>query len=124
MGYQNRQTMWKYLKSKLCPMSQNQVAPLAIINVQENNYVANEAQSEAKEILSVGTMTVTIMAYMTNLFMVSQLNVTDTVLLRNMMSLAGMAITHTVWIVISQKLRQFSLQLFTDIRGWISIYTP
>ena len=54
----------------------------------------------------------------------TKLTDTKTVIYRNMMNLAMMAITHTVWIVISQKLRQFTDQVITDIRGWMSIYTP
>lgn len=116
--------MWNYVRNKLCPMSQNQVAPLplAIINVQENNFVANAAtQSDTSELLSVATMTVSIIAYMINIAAVSKLNVRDTIEYRNMLNLAMMAITHTVWIFISQKLRQFAVQVITDIRGWISI---
>lgn len=117
--------MWNYLRSKLCPMSQNQVNPLAIINVQENNFVANAAPaSEASEILNVATMTVSIMVYMINFAIISQLSVAGSILYRNMISLLMMAVTHTVWILISPKLRQFTEQITTDIRGWISIYTP
>ena len=122
IGFENRKKMWNYVRNKLCPMSQNQVASLAIINVQENNFVANAAtQSDTSELLSVATMTVSIIAYMINIAAVSKLNVRDTIEYRNMLNLAMMAITHTVWIFISQKLRQFAVQVITDIRGWISI---
>ena len=106
-------------------MSQNQIAPLAIINVQENNFVAPAAPAQqSKEILSVATMTVSIFVDLINVVIMSQLRISNTIIYRIMMSLFMMAVTHTVWILISQKLRQFALQVFTDIRGWISIYTP
>ena len=106
-------------------MSQNQVVPLAVIHVQENNFVANAAPAlESQEILHVATMSVSILAHMINVMIISQINTTDTVVHRNMVSLTMMALTHTVWIVISQKLRQFADQAITDIRGWLSIYIP
>ena len=46
---------------------------------------------------------------------------TNTVIIRDVLSLLSLAITHISWILISQKIRQFTSELITTIRNWFNI---
>ena len=125
MAIQNRKKIWRKFKKTLCPApTNNEVIPmdqLAVINVQENNFVANEAEAhptEAKEVLSVLTITLSITGRCINLVLLSLTGAgTDTVVLMGMLTLLIMAITHIAWVVISQKLRQFTMELIAILRN-------
>ena len=90
---------------------------MAVINVQQNNFVANDTEAtetETKEILGVLTITISISAHLINLILISIIESNTsfhTSVTRNMLNLFIMAITHIAWVAISQKLRQFTMEL-------------
>ena len=113
MTIQSRKNIWRYIKNKLFPTLDNQVAPAApisVINVQENNFVADV--TETKEIFGVLTITLTISGRCINLLLLSLTGAgTDTVIIMGLLTLTTIAITHVTWIAIIQKLRKFTLEM-------------
>ena len=114
MVIQNREKIWKKLKDTFCQSSSNQVAPEAAVPViHEDNIVA----VGTAEILNI----VTISVYVINFALMSLTHSSDgydTVLIRDMLALFTMALTHILWIVISQKMRKFTVELFTAMKNW------
>ena len=114
MAIQNRKKIWKQLKDTFCQSSNNQVVPEAAMPViHEDNIVA----VGTSEILNI----VTISVYVVNIALLSLTHSSDentSVIIRDMLALFTMAITHILWIVISQKIREFTLELVTAIKNW------
>ena len=119
MAISNRKKIWKFLKKTLCPTSNNEVIPIAVINLQQNNFVATDTEAtetETKEILSVLTITLTITGHIINFVLISLIK-SSTSTTRTMLALSIMAITHISWVAISQKLRQFTMELIAPLRN-------
>ena len=113
MAIQNRKKIWKQLKDTFCQSSNNQVVPEAAMPViHEDNIVA----VGTAEILNI----VTISVYVINFALMSltQYSNENTVIIRNVLTLLTIVITHILWIVISQKMRKFTVKLFTAMKNW------
>ena len=120
MAFKNRKKIWRTLKNSLCPTTQNQVGPVAVINVQENNFFhnANVVETEATEILSMVVINVSVCVFVVDLITLQAIDFRDTMFIRNLLDLVTMAITHISWILISEKLRQYTKSLLTRIQTW------
>ena len=120
MAFKNRKKIWRTLKNSLCPTTQNQVGPVAVINVQENNFFHNDnvVETEATEILSMVVINVSVCVFIVDLITLQAIDFRDTMFIRNLLDLVTMAITHISWILISEKLRQYTKTILTKIQTW------
>ena len=80
MAFKNRKKIWRTLKKTLCPTTQNQVGPVAVINVQENNFFHNDnvVETEATEILSMVVINVCVCAFVVDVITIKAINFRET----------------------------------------------
>ena len=118
MVHQNRKRIWKKLKTNLCSSSaNNQVAPADAPPVIHDDHSIAIGTSEILTLVTISTYVINSVLLSLQFSSVEK----TAVIVRNMLSLLIMAITHIIWITVSQKIRQFTMEWITTIKNWCTI---